>query len=504
MVFKNPIIFLIKKYKIIHFILAILLILLIINTIGLLDIFSSYVTNNWYSNSANLVELYLPNSYYLLMLLIVLILILLCIIFKKGRLHIRFYIFSLIVILYIFITSYVHKDILTIIGEKVVESSLIRLNRDLVLLSLTFEVIMIVYSFVKMFGFNVKSIDFTAKENLNFTGNKELEFSVSFDKQSFKENLNSRKFNTLGWIREHKKMLLVLGMVLIACISLLIFNKINNVVNKIDTLYHSDISIKVNNSFTTRYDNNKNLLTKDGEYYLIVDVTINTTSSNKNIKFKELEAVFGKNVYTPIYETKMSDIGNVYNGDILKPNIDNNYIIVYKVKSNVNLAEFRISTSNDLIKLEPLNLDVNNKELIFELEHENIFIDPIFKGESFRIYNYEFKDYIYYYDRVCVDKYCDDMTIKKYADILNDYTFLELGIDNKLAINIEKLFSSNAYVRGYNSGNNYDYYRLNFNNSMIKNNYGKMSFSIKNSILDYKNIDLVLNTRNQTYVWRIK
>ena len=505
MVFKNPIIFLMKNYKLLHFILTIITIFLIIHSMALLNLFSDYLSNGWFRNDINLINKYLPISYYILMTLIILVFLILILIFRKGKLSIKFYMFSILAILYIIITSFVHKDILLVITDKVVETSLIKLNRDLILISLTFEGLIILYSIFKIFGFDVKKIEFNEKENLKFTGDKELEFRVTFDKNSLMENFNSRKFNFISWLRENKKSIIVVITIIFIGMTFFTINILTSKKNKIDTLYYSNMSIKVNKSYTTKYDKNGNLLTEPGYYYLIVDVNMNTYSTNKNFKYKELELVFNKDIYTPIYDSKMGDIGKVYNGEILKSGIDNNFIVVYKVNNDRNAAKFRISSSKDVVDLNPINLDIEKEEYEFLSEMENVFVDNIYKGQTLKIYSFDFVEYHMIKERVCVGSYCDNMLIKRYADVLNSYKFFQLGIEYDMVIDIVSLLNTNAYLRSYEHvGGEYNYYDLIFDFSLIEKNRGKLYFNVKKNIEEKKHIDLVLNTREKIYVWKLK
>lgn len=505
MIFKNPIIFLIKHYKKIHLVLSIFLILLIVQTTSLLSLFNSYVDSGWYINNIDLINEYMSINYFATIIIVTFILVLLIFIFIQGKGKLGYYISGIFIMAYIIVITNIQYDILLIIGKTVVSASDIRLNRDLIFIALIFEYSLMFISVFKTLGFNVKKIEFEDSKDVDFSGEKELELKVSFDSEGVHDQLNNKLFYIKSWMKEHFMIVIIIVGVIVFGLTYSFYGVLLTLFDKVEYFSYNEVDIFINKTYKTNYDSYYNYLNEDGYYYLVVEVNLKTESSNKYLTNSDFLLCFGENEYNPISNVSMYDIGTVYNRDVLSVDSDNIYILVFEVNENISLAEFKMVNSEDGISLSAINLDINNDEYYFELGDENLFIDAIFETNKIRIYGSNFNDYFTTKKDVCISDFCTNMTIKNSADILNDYTLFYLGIDTDIDINILYLLNNKAYIRANNYyGEEYSYFKLNLNYNLIENNYGNVYYEVKNDVLDNNNIELVLVTRQQTYVWRLK
>lgn len=503
MVFENPLVFLVKHYKKIYIVLIGVLLLSLTYTIKALGLFNSYVENGgWYLSDINLINEYLPPAYILTLIAAMFFIIILIYIMKKGNSKTKQYILSLLAMIYsLIILIEVHSTLAS--AKNFVLSSTIEWNRYLLLFSIIFQVWSIMFFIVKMLGLNLKTIEFDVDDHVDFVGEKELEFTVSFDSNNVKENASNKMFYLSGFFKENKNKFVALIIILIAFGSYSMFSSYQEKNNQFHSYYYNDVNITLNKTYKTAFDANGVKADEDGFYYLILDINMETEANGKRLSYEDFVLSFGSNEYNPIYSNSFSDLGIVYNKNTLIANENNNYILIFTVNENAAKAKLSINGSESL-KIDVIDLDqIQNKEVYDE--NGNIeFIDPVLVDNYFKLIDFSFVNYYTENIEVCTT-YCLIRQKYYYADILNNYTFLNFVFDANLTLaEINNIFNS-FYVRTKNDvEDKYTYFLISLQNDASDFDKNIAYFNISNEVNLFEYIELVFELRGISYTYKLK
>ena len=158
MILKKPYAFLIKYFKVIHGILAILYIYLAFKTSSLLNYYNAFISRTvGSSNAINYISKF-PFFIIILTFIICIILYILMNYKKKPKT-----LYALLVLIYIavFVVISMSYKGLEIIYSNVLESKTTLLYRDLLRITLIFQYISIVFITIRAIGFDIKKFNFS-------------------------------------------------------------------------------------------------------------------------------------------------------------------------------------------------------------------------------------------------------------------------------------------------------------------------------------------------------
>lgn len=501
MLFKNPLIYLIKHYRKIHLVVSVLLIMLIIETTKILSLFNTYVNNGWYRDTSDLISQYLPFDYFALIIAITLLFILLLFIFIKGKGNIGYYLLSIISMIVILVFTNIQYGVLEIIGTSSIGASTIRLSRDLVFTNLILEYTIMLVSIVRTFGFNVKNIDFNSARDVNFSGDRELEFNVGIDKEDIKEKLNNRIFNVKSFIKEHFLIFILIMLVVVVLVGYNGYNYIIYYFETTDSIIYNGINVTVNNSYKTIYDSNYSNIDDEAYYYLVIDVNLETTVTGLSLTNADFKLRIGDLEYTPISSIDMIDIGTVYNRNTIQVGSENNYILVFEASGNISDARLSMLNKEEEILLDVINLDMNNDIYEFEFNKENEFIDSLLSEYTIDFYNYSFMESYSDTNYFCLQYNCTYVTHYNYSDLLNEYVFMKLSVKSDIYMYTYDLLKNNLYVIAKDEFGESYYFNLKYRGADFNtNNNGIIYFEIKDDVMNFETIELVFKVRGQTYI----
>lgn len=427
MILRKPYAFLIKYFRLIHAVLA----LLMLFTIYKANTFYKFIIE--YIRQSNYLKLYIEPSIHSVGILIFLIIILIISIFSsiiilmnKKKKPIGFYFISIIfyfafLIFLILYNSQLYSLLLNRSSLKIMN-----IYRDFsnIFYLLQFPILFICA--LRAIGFNVKKFNFEQdlKElNISEEDREEFEVSLEVDTDNFKMRLR-RSIRIFKYIiKENKKLLLF---VLTALISILVVKITLNifiydkVYKQRENFRHGYLEFNVINSYVTQFDYSMETISDGKIYYVVLfDVKNNSNESQKintNNIYLNLNKASLVQPNIKIYQ-KFIDLGVGYSSQVLAKNSTNRYILVYEADKNTTSSKIalhflksytlkngKLKYEYTKVKLNPIKLDniANSSEA--KLENTLEMKDNILGRITMNVSNFEISNIAEYQYKKVINK----------------------------------------------------------------------------------------------------
>ncbi len=490
MIVRKPFAFLIKHFKAIHLFLFGLLVYVCYKYNGIVSFLRNYIsTGNGRYDAVNYIN-YTP--IYIILGAIVVMAIIYYLMKYKDKPK-KLYLFSIIgyiavIILFIFLFNYLRT-----FSSSIIEQKTLRLYRDISLMGLIFQYIIIVIMLIRGLGFDIKKFNFSKdiqELNIDLTDNEEVELVMGFDtnKTKFKIRRFFREFRY--FIREN---ILFTGLSLIVIVIILWIIVANytskNKVYKENEYFGVDFNMLVNGSYLTKEDSSSKKLSVGNSSLLVVKFKISSNHSDVLNPDNFILSIYGK-TYSPNnkYCSSLKDIGKCYN-KIKLTEQEKEYIFVYLVDDNVLNKKIYLkydygyltNKNNSIIKvrLTPDNIDdeeTTTKRINDTLEFNNSIIgDYKLKIEEYNISdNYEINADITLMPTS--NNTIIRLKVSEGNDLIDNYALLKYTISGlEYTSTMKKLYNDNDY----------SYYEV-------------------NNITYADSIKLVLNSRHNNYEYILK
>ena len=264
---------------------------------------------------------------------------------------------------------------------------------------------------IRSIGLDLKNFGFQEDKEfleINESDREEVEVQVGFDKHKWIRKFKYYVRNTKYFILEHKyQLLLVFGIV--AFIGLTQFYNYFFVENKVykmnQTVVSNNYAIKVKNTYLTDKGYSGQIVAKDGEYFVLVDVDItNKSGLERTFDIEKMLLYINSNYYVPTtkYNEYFKDMGNLYKKVDMKSKEKKSYLLVYKVpkpdkKANFILKYQDLNAGNaKLVQIKIKLVDISEFKTKGTGKYPEEFTIPLNLDEKivFKIKDYEFKDSI--------------------------------------------------------------------------------------------------------------
>ena len=491
MIVRKPFAFLIKHFKAIHLFLCGLLVYACYKYNGIVSFLRNYIsTGNGRYDAVNYIN-YTP--IYVILGAIAIMLVIYYLMKHKDKPK-KIYLFSIIgyiivIVLFIFLFNYLRT-----FSNSTIEQKTLRLYRDISLMGLIFQYIIIAIMFIRGLGFDIKKFNFSKdiqELNIDLTDNEEVELVMGID-------TNKTKFKIRRFFREFryfiKENILFAGIAMIVIVIILWVVVANytkrNKVYKENEYFGIDFNMQINGSYLTKEDNSLKKLSVGNSSLLVVKFKISSNYNDILNPDSFILSIYGNN-YSPSnkYCSSLKDIGKCYNKIKLSEE-EKEYIFVYLVDDSVLDKQIYLkydygyltNKNNSIIrvKLNPNNIDdeeTTTKKIKETLDFNNSILG-----------NYKLK----------IDEYNISDSFDINADItlmpIEDNTIIRLKISN--GNNIVDSYSTLKYTI---SGEEYT-----STMSKMYDDNGYSYYEINSNLASADSIKLVLSSRHNNYEYIIK
>jgi len=509
-ILRKPYAFLIKHFRKINFILLLLAVFVIFQSLSILDFVNNYVDTSRYLESSPITD-YINKWFLGANLIIIVLSIVLIYLLKFKDKPIKTYVLIVVSYIFIFGVSIYSLSHFNNVLFKGYDKALALIVRDLNFIMSLPQYLIIILLLIRALGIDLKSFGFKNDKEFLITDrdNEEIEVEASFDFDKYKRMYNKFKKELYYFLIQHKFRLIIafFGVILIVCGLLYKYFMIDNRIYNIGQDFNSNNYVfNVSNAYITNRDYKGDIIRED-KTFVILDINVkNTLGRVRNIDMEKFILYVGDKYYIPnkSYNTYFSDLGNLYVNQKLDKYARDNYYLIYEI-------DLPSSKDNFILKYQSVNLDesklIRVKLRIRDISgyvtkgyhkiNENMIINVNNDfSQSILINSYEIGDSYSYIYHSC---YMDECTIKEgIANSKANKKILYIKTSEKLLDFIKKYGKIKYIVDGVE-------YLENIDNSINTNYNGNYLYlDVNERILNASNIQIVFTVRSYQYFYVLK
>ncbi len=531
MILKKPYAFLIKNFKIIHLILALLIGYVISGFSKITDFFVSY-TKSTSAYTITSVSQYISPIIYLALLIVIILALAMLILMRKKNKPMLFYILTFSYYLILLLAVLIASNVMNNLVDASLEQQTTRIYRDIYLIIALPQYYFIIMSLIRGVGFDVKKFNFSKDlQELEIKSEDEEEFEFIVGKDSYIYKRKIRRFirELKYYVLENKLIITIIsGVVLLPILIYMIINL--NFINKIykvgSTGNINNFTLNLKSAYETQYDYNGNIINNNKKY-----IILNINVTNQNVKAQKLlETNFFLKRGDKIYYNKPSlrnyfiDIGKAYVNENISSKETRDLIFIFEVDNKKSYKNYYLNVLKEIayednqevynyskFKVKPTLIN-NPPNRIERKEKEVIRLGSnLFKDSNISINDIEvLPAYEFPYES------CKDNVCKEYIDIVKPQNPINenlLVITYKLSLskdiglnqtikNNEEFFD--RFLKIEYTLNKKDYI-VNYPSRTYKNLEGKLFVDIPRLITDNKrDINIMIDTRNNHHFIKYK
>lgn len=534
MILKKPYAFLIKHFRSIHIILTVFMSYLLYRSYNAYSFLNNYLIEAKFNTIENLASQYISAFMYISIFIIIAITLSVLLLMNFKKKPIKYYFVSLItyfLLIFVFVfTTYELKQI----EWNEINIQLIKITRDILLVSFLAQIPFLVLTIIRATGFNIKKFNFEKdlKEfALDEMDNEEFEVGLQLDSDDFKTALRRRIRMARYVIKENKYILLAIIAVIMIALGITLYMQ-EEVYNKIyeeqETLNTSNFQIKVLNSYQLTTNTSENDISDDQYSFTVVQISLtNKTKNDLSIALENFRLRTGQ--FTT-YKTDTDNYKNFvefgagYNADVIPANQSQEYILVFKInkeeQTNDKTLEYLTGGSKKngelILNYAKITLnpkDLNNKKRIStsELNEKIIFTESLLKDSSIVVEKVEFNSSFVAKTTKCISSKCYNTntyivpnTTSKYKKIVMKVKY-NLSLDENINTkDIEDDFIARFANLRYTINNQEYNHNINLVDITPSGIEGYSYLEVKEEVNNATNIFLDFRVRDKIYTYIIK
>ena len=527
MIFKKPYAFLIKKFRLIHIIITILIAFILIKSYNLYSFFSRYVSSVYTTLNDSTPSNYITIFMFLISILIVVLSSSIYFLMKKKEKPRLLYI-----ILSIYYLSYLAIIIYYFVLLKGLESVALSIRdamvqRDLALIVFLPQIAFLVLSLIRGIGFDIKKFNFSKdlKDlDINEEDNEEFEFVLGLEDYKYKRMFRRKIREFKYYVLENKFVFTILtGLTILVLIIILVFNftVYNKTYGKKQKINANNLTMQVNNAFLTNVDYKGQIIEKD-KYFLVLNMTFSNTSGYSTVlNLSSYQLRISNDIIYPTLSRNnyFLDLGAGYQKEKIENGSTSTYILVYELNEKQKSSKYTLRIIDEIeykagsinpkyknISLRPKVYDSIETVGTSPLKTKVNLYESILDNSSITIDAYElFSKYTYSYE-ACIRSYCSNKTDVVAPSATKNKTLLVLtGI---LSLDNSSTFATNSkntlsFFDAFVQIKYDDKYSL-VSNKTPSSILGKYILEVDGGVKNAKKLDLYITTRDKRYIINLK
>lgn len=531
MILRKPYAFLIKHFKLIHFIMALCMGVLLYQTTILQNFFNEFAGSTQIIVDTDVANVLLGGYIYIFPMIVVimsLIVLVLMSLKDKPRLYYLLNIVSYIglIILYIYAMSTIGT-----MQKEIVDERIVRAIRDLLNLVFIIQLYTLFISLIRSIGIDVKKFDFREDAealNLNVGDREEFEVNIEFDSQTLKRNIKRHFRDLKYYFAENKYFLLAILIIIVILFSIFIVRNTTNTTKKysVNQIFSvTGYNMAIEKAYLIDTDTKLNKVTDDENSLVVVKFKIRTLNKTEKFVFGKLALQIGNTKYyhNNKYSSAVTDLGTSYINQKLTEEFQE-FVLVYEIPSSLEKNEMKLvyteqlvkgmlndKTDDKIIPITVTNLKEIKDDEKITLNQEYMFGGGLLIGYKLKFSELSLNDIYHINYKVCVN---NDNECYDYYEVVQpklagntDKAILkvsgELNIPDNGSINsLDKLITSfGSLVYKINGIEKKYQLKDQYNKTHDDGNY---YFEINKEILSAEEVNLVLNVRNNSYIIKIR
>ena len=431
MILRKPYGFLIKHFKKINLLLLIPILYISLKFGDISTFFREYVGNSYRTVETAMAGKYITLFMYIVLILLIINNLVIYLLMKNKKKPTKEYGFTIIYYLVLLVMTIIFYNAMTSIELSTLEAASANMVRDFAVICPLPNYIIMLLTFFRGIGFNIKTFSFDNNLDLQVTDEDEAEFELKVGAEDYviKRNIVHTLREIKYYIFENKFVFSCIGILL--CVVLFIsfymnFQVYNKKYNLNEAFALDSFTLSLKESYITDVDYSGNKINKD-KYYLAIKLGIqNRTQDSAKLEKSNFRIYIKDKIIYPSYDrsNRFIDIGNSYQGTTIYGESSDTYVLVYeidkslikssykmKILSNLKYDAGELVPSYKIIKIKPKN--IIEKEDLGEsnVGNEISLKDTLLEDTKYKLHSIEFvKKYEYQYEQCKNNKSCYQMT----------------------------------------------------------------------------------------------
>lgn len=521
MILRKPYAFFIKIFKPIHIVMSVMIMYLIYISNNILRFFSNYINSPNDVMGENIKQELISTYMYIIPVVsIVLSLIFLGIMYNKKK-PFTFYIVNIFSSLVILIINIYTLNFIGIMEKSITPIKIVKLNHDLILISMILQIILFIFLMIRGLGINFKKFNFDSdinKLNISESDKEEFELSINVDFDDAKRR-RKRKIRELKYLYKENKIIinLIILFILVLATTASIYIVLNlKKVNTEGIVYNMNkFNIKINKTLILNESFNGKKLTDN--YLIVVDTSLQSNLNNISLFLKDFSLQVEDITFSvqKKYTNDLADLGISYDETNLNSEYQN-FIFVFEVPIKYIKSDFDFVYNQEgrktKIRIKPQNIVSEKINISKKITEKINFIDSI--GDiSFNIKNIDIQDYYSIKYNYCVSKNDCLLSTEYIRPTINenfDKTILKLEVEyfDNSDLNTKGFydFFSRFGTVYYKNGGSWYNQRIKFEELRSKktNNKNNIYIGVNSDIKKAESIKIVFDIRNSRYEYVLK
>ena len=469
MILKKPYAFLIKYFRVIHFLLLFFLVWYAYKSRSILEFFNGYVKSNYQTSVVTgLPKLYAPVSLIIIVLFIIITLGAFMVLMVHKKKPYKLYLFTTLYYIFVFFSLFYVRSILASFEETMLAATTARSLRDVLVLTSLPQYAFILSIFLRAIGFDLKKFDFASDlRQMNYSSKDAEEFEVNVNLDVYKARRKVRRLfrELVYYVKENKFVVITVCIVA----ALVLFNYIRtNIHGNYDKTYHMNKTFKYEKIDVTFQDaiisnldyNGKKI--DDEKYYLAIKISVgNESGSSFRVDYNNFKLRIGDRLINPtITDSKyFIDMASSIVPTVINHRSNHTFVLVYELNANEINRVNEIVINNGAIykngkyidkhiyvKLKSKKIKSVDKVNDYTLKEEISFEKSMINNTTLNIESHSlYKRYIYKYN---------DCISKDNCGLFDDMLTLKSGVIDKVILVFEGQYSQDmntGYALSYTS-----------------------------------------------------
>lgn len=478
MILRKPYAFLIKYFRLIHFIIALFMSYIMICTWNVLDFFNNYISSGQVvSTFEDISAKYVSSLFLIVVSFVIVVLAVILYLMKHKKKPSFYYIFSLIcysvlLVLLLFSSNFIYE-----LQFYTPDLRITKLLRDVYLALFLLQIFNIVIPFVRAIGFDIKKFDFR-KDIMDFevssADNEEFEFELGIDTEDIRAKVRKKIRFFKYYYKENK---VIFFGAFIICAVVIVIN-VANYINSKETIYKEQeffdtrmLQITVLDSYKTSLDYKGNEV--NSNYFYVILKLRYKNKTNDDFEIIVDNARLGYDKYESVTPTKLVynkfvEFGVPYYSQILKGGETRDFILVYEVKKEYYNSDFMLKylynteiVNNQIdykyrnVILAPEEVDdfAENATVTKKLGEELTFTDSLLGETKLTINNIDISNKYTYNVKYCKNGDCSNLHNFLQPTVGGTYELTLMRINYKLSYDnrLGQGYSISSFIEKFGS-----------------------------------------------------
>lgn len=525
MIIRKPSAFIIKHFRLIHFIITLLIAFSIYKAFNI-NVFFTNFEKGILPNINNFSAHYFDITLFLDIILVIILNLTISILMISKKQKAKIYITTIFYYLFLLFILNIFNGFIKNIDIQIFSSQTLRFYRDFSLIIYLIQYFFLIFFLIRTIGLNLKNFEFNDKNNLETSEEDSEEVEVSLKIKNYKIERATRKSirNLKIYLREN--LFIIFNIVALLVISLGIYLFLNRTVinptyKEGEAFKYKEIEVKNISSILSPLSQNGEILPQN-KYYLAIKFSFKTITKQA-LNIKDFRVIIGGESITPVINKSdyFIDYGVGYNGQLLDANTGYEYIFLYeltkdkiqdsyflRIVNNISYADGSAKASYKNLIVFPKLLDKIDVVGKYKL-NENINLNKsILETGNILFKDYKIMDSFTYTYQNCDAGECTDVSATVRPDQLasRPRVLIVLNYEDSLKNTYfetkEKIFFSKFTKLHY--GSETDIRELGIVNKTPLNLNNTLIIEADANINEFSILNLLIKIRNKEYVILLK